>query len=198
MKLLLISGFLGSGKTTLILSLARDLVQSRGKKVAIIVNEVGEIGVDDKVMKKANLNVWEIFSGCICCQLSVDLVTTLHKLSESDKPDLVLVEASGVANPANVIDVLRYYRGEPLETVRTVVLVDPGRLEMLMEVLTPLVTSQVGAADLVLINKVDQASPEELGRAGDIVGSLNPRAATLMISAKEGLNTESLLQELIG
>lgn len=198
MNLFLISGFLGSGKTTLVLSLAQKLVQDHEKRLAIVVNEVGEIGIDDKVLKKANLEVWELFSGCICCQLTVDLVATLQMLGESFRPDVVLVEASGVANPANIVDVLRYYRGEPLGKVRTAVLVDPVRLETYMEVLTPLATAQIQAADIVLINKVDEASPTEIEFARNTAGSLNPRASAMLISARENVNVESLLQEMIG
>jgi G3E family GTPase len=79
MKLLLVTGFLGSGKTSLILALARA-ARERGRRTAIIVNEIGEIGIDDQLMRRLDLDVWELTNGCICCTLTADLITTLQKL----------------------------------------------------------------------------------------------------------------------
>jgi G3E family GTPase len=98
LKLLLISGFLGSGKTTLLLQIARRLAAA-SQKVAIIENEVGEIGIDGQYLRREGLEVQEMFGGCVCCTLAVDLVTTLRKLEESVQPDRVILEATGVAPP---------------------------------------------------------------------------------------------------
>jgi G3E family GTPase len=96
MHLLLIAGFLGSGKTTLTINLSRAAV-ARGQRVAILVNEIGEIGIDNQLMRQLELNVWELFGGCICCSLSGDLVSSLQKLDSSYNPDLVILEPSGAA-----------------------------------------------------------------------------------------------------
>ena len=141
MELLLFTGFLGSGKTTVILALAKRLAAA-GRPTAIIVNEVGEIGIDQSVLRDGGLEVFEITSGCICCQIGADLVRTLQTLQDGYHPSLVIVEASGVATPRGVLENLRYFKGD-LEQVRTVSLVDPTRLEMLLEVLTPLIESQI-------------------------------------------------------
>ncbi len=197
MKLFLFAGFLGSGKTTLILSLAEKLVKERGQKVGIIVNEVGTIGIDDKVMRQFGLDVWELYSGCICCQLGVDLVTTLHTISADYKPDLVIVEASGLATPEGVMDSLRYYKGEPLEKIKTVVVVDPTRLDMLLEVLTPLATAQIVAADILALNKIDECSEAEITTAQEALRSMNDRATIILMSARNAVNTEPILEEMV-
>src|SRR4030067_2470869 len=101
MRLLALSGFLGSGKTTLAIALAKRLA-AQGHRTCFIVNEVGEIGIDQQVMRDGGLDVWEITSGCICCQLGTDLVTTLHDISERFQPAVVIVEASGVATPPSI------------------------------------------------------------------------------------------------
>jgi hypothetical protein len=119
MHVLLLSGFLGSGKTTLILPLSKVVVQS-GYRVAIIINEIGEIGIDNQVMRHLDLNVWELVAGCICCTLSGDLIATLQKLDLDHAPDLVIVEASGTADPKSILGALRYYRSRSLSSVRTV------------------------------------------------------------------------------
>lgn len=81
MRLLVFSGFLGSGKTTLIIALAKRLAAA-GHRTCFVINEVGEIGIDQQVMRDGGLEVWEITAGCICCQLGSDLVATLHEISE--------------------------------------------------------------------------------------------------------------------
>ena len=93
MHLLLLSGFLGSGKTSLLLPLSKAVVHS-GYRVAIIVNEIGEIGIDNQVMRHLELNVWELVAGCICCTLSGDLIATLQNLDLDHAVDLVTGETA--------------------------------------------------------------------------------------------------------
>lgn len=164
MHLLLVTGFLGSGKTTLILSIAQA-AQARGCRTAIIVNEIGEIGIDNQLMCQLDLNVWELFNGCICCTLVADLVTTLQKLDAEYATDLVVVEPSGAADPRNVLNAMPYYRGRPLESMRWVCILDPLRLPMLLEVLEPLITAGIRQADALIVSKTDLAAPEEIAEA---------------------------------
>jgi G3E family GTPase len=196
MELLLFTGFLGSGKTTVILALAKRLAAA-GRSTAIIVNEVGEIGIDQSVLRDGGLEVFEITSGCICCQIGADLVRTLQTLHDGYHPSLVIVEASGVATPRGVLENLRYFKGD-LERVRTISLVDPTRLEMLLEVLTPLIESQITEADEVIITKVDEASSAEVARARAEVERLNRAAAVHLLDACDAQSVGALAQALIG
>lgn len=195
MNLLLFSGFLGSGKTTVIVSLAKAAAES-GRKVAVLVNEIGEIGIDNQLMRALDLNVWELVAGCICCALSGDLVATLEKLDTGYSPDLVIVEASGAAHPGAVLSALRYYRGRPLSGVRTVTLVDPLRLRVLREVMSPLITSQIEPADTILISKTEVAGPEEIEFAIATARAINPGARILGSFGKGRLEPE-LLERLL-
>ena len=188
MHLLLFTGFLGSGKTSLVIKLAQAVV-GRGRKVAILVNEIGEIGIDDQLMRRLDLDVWELLDGCICCTLSADLVTTLQTLDAEYHPDLVLVEPSGAADPRSILAALPYYRGAPLESLKTLSILDPLRLEMLMEVMTPLISGQIQHADWVLISKTDLASDEELAYARRTVAEINS-AAPILLSDGSSLRTE--------
>ena len=175
MHLLLVTGFLGSGKTTLILSLARA-AQARGRKAAMIVNEIGEIGIDNQLMRQLDLNVWELFNGCICCTLTADLVSTLQTLDAEYDVDVVVVEPSGAADPKNVLTALPYYRGRPLESVRWVTVLDPLRLPMLLEVLEPLIAAGIRQGDCLVISKADLATAEELAEATTLTRAVNDRA----------------------
>ena len=83
----------GSGKTTLIIRLA-DALARKQRRVAVVVNEVGEIGIDNQLMRSVGLDVWELSSGCICCSLAGDLLQTLEQLAADHAPEIVIVEAS--------------------------------------------------------------------------------------------------------
>ena len=193
MQLLLFTGFLGSGKTTLAIRLAKYAV-GRGQKVAILVNEIGEIGIDNQLMRQLDLNVWELLNGCICCTLSADMVTTLQKLDADYAPDLVIVEPSGAADPRSILGALPYYHGRPLESIRTVSVVDPLRVEMLLAVMTPLIVSQIQHADLVVISKCDQAQPAEMAMARRAALEHNPAAR--VVEARPDAPLAALAKEL--
>lgn len=195
MHLLLFSGFLGSGKTTFIISLSMVVVQS-GHRAAIIVNEIGEIGIDNQLMRQLDLDVWELVAGCICCTLSGDLATTLQKLDLGNAPDLVIVEASGAADPKSVLDALTYYRGRTLSSVRTVTVIDPLRLSVLIEVMTPLITSQIQSADLIIISKTDLATSEEIEFARQKACEINPTVG-IVIPRNPGRLEPDCISELL-
>jgi len=195
MHLLLLSGFLGSGKTTFLLQVSRQVIEA-GKRVAVVVNEIGEIGVDDRFLRHLGLGVWELPSGCICCTLAGDLVSTLRMLDAEHKPDLVIVEPSGAADPRNLLPLLPKYGGRPLESIKTASVVDPLRIEALLAVLEPLVTSQIRHADVILVSKCDVASPEERDAACRAASELNPGSPVFSLSARDPL-TPDLTTELL-
>jgi G3E family GTPase len=195
MYLLLFSGFLGSGKTSLVIPLAKAAAGS-GHPTAVIVNEIGDIGIDNQLMRQLEINVWELIAGCICCTLSGNLVATLEKLDSQYSPHLVIIEASGAADPAKVLSALPYYRGRPLASVRTACVLDPLRLKMLTEVITPLITSQIAHADVIIIAKTDIATREEVDFARRTATDVKPDAH-ILISGKEGRLKTELVSELL-
>jgi G3E family GTPase len=194
LQLLLFSGFLGSGKTTLILSLARRFSE-QGLRSCLVVNEVGEVGIDGRVLEDGGQEVYEITSGCICCQIGVDLVRTLEEVASRYSPDLFIVEASGVATPAGVRDALQYYRATPL-TTRVVTLLDPTRLEALVDVMEPLIESQIREADRLVITKLDEASSEEAKFARETAARLAPEVPLCELSAEDPALVEACLRQI--
>ena len=195
MHLLLLSGFLGSGKTSLLLPLSKAVVHS-GYRIAIIVNEIGEIGIDNQVMRHLELNVWELVAGCICCTLSGDLIATLQKLDLDHAIDLVIVEASGAADPKRMLGALPYYRGRSLSSVRTASVLDPLRLPMLIEVMAPLITSQIQHADLIIISKTDLATSDQIDFARRTAQGINPMASVVGATLRGHLGGELISQLL--
>lgn len=202
MKIALIAGFLGSGKTTLLLRLLPRLA-ARGVKVAVVVNDFGEIGVDADVLAAAGNTVVELYSGCVCCQLTGDLAAALQAVKRDHAPDLVVIEPSGVAEPQLVVDNLRSLpRGAgglaELDVAsldwRIVTVVDADRFGILSEILSPLMRSQLSPASLVVINKTDLVSPAELARVTEAVKGLAPGAQVVTA----GLRDEAALEEILG
>ena len=102
MEVFLVSGFLGSGKTTLIRHLLTSRIKDLGK-IALIVNEVGEIGVDGTLLSGQNVDMVEITSGCICCTMKNDFSKAVQEIRERIKPDFLIVEATGVAQPGDIL-----------------------------------------------------------------------------------------------
>jgi G3E family GTPase len=182
MRLLLFAGFLGSGKTTLILALARRAALDRSR-VCVLVNEVGEVGIDGEVLRLGDLEVIEITGGCICCQIGVDLVRALRDLEREFRPGLVIVEASGIATPAGVLDSINRYPPATLNSLLIVTVVDPTRFEALYEVLTPLIEGQITGADHVVITKADEAAAEEVEAARVAVEVLAPGTPVFIVDS---------------
>ena len=194
MKLLIIAGFLGSGKTTLLLQIAKR-VAAASQRVAIIENEMGEVGVDGDYLVREGLHVQELLGGCICCTLAAGLVGTLEKVESLFRPDLVILEATGSARPGDIMQILGRYRGN-VSSIQVVTLADPSRHEMLMEVMTPLVTAQIEAADIVAVNKIDEVEKEAVERTIESARALNSRAKIVAISAEGGKQLDTLMADL--
>ncbi|MGB9659604.1 MAG: GTP-binding protein [Nitrososphaerales archaeon] len=196
MQFLIVSGFFGSGKTTLILELAKELFLDRKKKLAIIVNDIGEVGIDDKVMKSYGLNVKEMFGGCICCEIAVNLPTTIKTLKENYNPDLVILEPSGVADAFNVNKVLDSMDGIDLEVLPVVTLFDATQLDLLLASY-PFIIKQLKSADLVLINKIDKISDSSyLKDVEEEIRKINGEANIIRISALHKSNINKVVENL--
>jgi G3E family GTPase len=183
-KLLLIAGFLGSGKTTVLLDLARRLTED-GCSLAIVENEIGEVGVDGEVVRRHGLPVRELFGGCICCTLQIGLVETLVAIEAEFAPDYAVVEPTGLAAPGDVVATIREFMPS-LGDITTLTLVDAERWEMLWEVVEPLVTAQVQAADVIAVNKAEAAGPGATDAAREAARRLNPTAPVLVTDAASG------------
>ncbi|PKM60124.1 MAG: cobalamin biosynthesis protein CobW [Firmicutes bacterium HGW-Firmicutes-4] len=182
-KMILFTGFLGSGKTSLLLKTARYLA-GQEKQCAIIVNEVGEIGIDNLQMKKMGYDVWEIFGGCICCTLAVSLEETISNLTTNYKIEYILMEPSGAADPKALFGPLEH-GGFKKDNLNNVFIMDPTRVEMFKAVLEPYLQSSIPLADLVVINKIDVASTAEIDASENVVQAYNPGAAIIRANLNE-------------
>lgn len=171
-----VTGFLGSGKTTLINRILRD---QHGLKVAVIVNEFGEISIDGQlVVHDGQAELVEFNNGCLCCTVRGDLVDTLDRLQQrADKLDGILIETTGLADPAPVAST--FFAADEVKTAirldAFVTMVDAVNLERNLAQSNEAV-EQVAFGDIILINKSDLVSPEKMAVTEQRVRRLNPMA----------------------
>ena len=200
---LLITGYLGSGKTTL---LNRILNNNRGIKFAVIVNDIGEVNIDANLIEQGGVvgkkddSLVALQNGCICCTLKMDLVEQLHDITCMDKFDYIAIEASGICEPEPIAQTIcsipqmgkKYLENGLARLDCIVTVVDTLRMrdefgcgDDLMkkhigeEDIENLVIQQVEFCNKILLNKVDEVSPEELDRIKKIIRALQPKAEIL-------------------
>ena len=170
-----LTGYLGAGKTTL---LNRILSEPHGQKYAVIVNEFGEIGIDNELVVGADEEVFEMNNGCICCTVRGDLVRIIDGLMRrKGKFDAIIVETTGLADPAPVAQTFfmdeNVGRKTKLDAVVTVA--DAKWLNDRLKD-APEAKNQIAFADVILINKTDLVKPEELGEVEARIRGINPYA----------------------
>lgn len=178
MKVNLVFGFLGSGKTTLVKHLLAQV--GTREKTAVIVNEFGEVGVDGDILRGQNIDVVELNSGCLCCVLKGSLLLAVEELRDKARVERVLVEATGVAQPAELLESLvESSANHRLQIGPLVTVVDCAKFSKLEGMLGDFYLDQVENADIVLANKLDLATPEQLSDATQRIREINPDARLL-------------------
>ena len=187
-----LTGFLGAGKTTL---LNRILTEHHGKKYAVVVNEFGEEGIDNDLVVDADEEVFEMNNGCICCTVRGDLIRILSGLMKrADKLDAIIVETTGLADPAPVAqtffvdeDVAQRTKLDAIVTVADAVHLD-GQLGEHHEA-----EEQIAFADVVLLNKTDLVEKSGLSKVEARIRNINPYTKIIQTS-----RCVTALDEIIG
>jgi G3E family GTPase len=173
-KTTILTGFLGAGKTTL---LNRILSQSGGERIAVIVNEYGEVGIDGQLVVDTQDDVVELNNGCICCTVRDDLITAIQGLLKSGRPiDRFIIETSGLADPAPVIQsfILDDTLSAHLELDAIVTVVDARHVDQQLHQEEAM--EQISFANVLLLNKVDLENEAHLQAVERNLRRLNPLA----------------------
>ncbi len=175
--LTIIGGFLGAGKTTLINGILRN---AGGRRLAVLVNDFGEINIDEKLIARQSDRVISLTNGCICCDLGDNIYQTLFRMLEPDiKPDGIVIETSGVADPAKLAVIGRI--GKFFRLNATIVMIDAAnvRTHSADRYLSDTILRQIAAADLLIVNKADMVSGDALSSLEAWLGEIAPKAATI-------------------
>src|SRR5690606_21003035 len=188
-----LTGYLGAGKTTL---LNRILTDNHGKKYAVIVNEFGEIGIDNDLIVESDEEIYEMNNGCICCTVRGDLIRVVEGLMRRPgRFDAIIVETTGLADPVPVAQT--FFMDDDVrqktELDAVVALVDAKHLPLRLKDSRE-AEDQIAFADVVLINKTDLVSPEEVARIEDIVRAINP-SARIYKTTRSGVDLARVLDQ---
>ena len=196
-KIDIISGFLGAGKTTLIKKLFESK-KLKEEKVVLIENEFGEIGIDGTFLKESGINIKEINSGCICCSLVGDFSKSMKELIAQYNPDRIIIEPSGVGKLSDIIGAVGKV-DEDLKINILATVVDGGKTKMYIKNFGEFFINQVSSCDSVVIGKVDKISEDKLVEAVNAVKEINEKANILTtdIQTLDGDKLLAFLEEKV-
>jgi G3E family GTPase len=190
MKTTIVCGVLGSGKTTYL----RNILKHSTEKTVVLVNDFGSAGIDGEILSSGGIETIEMPSGCVCCTLRFDLITSIEKIVKELRPAHLYIEPSGVASPSGVIDVLDTLKLQPVTVVGIIdatEFIDAYESEMYGWFFK----SQVTWSDIILVNKTDLADENKVAKTVLLIEKLNQNAVIIPTVNAE-LNEELLLDNV--
>jgi len=192
-KIDIISGFLGAGKTTLIQKLIKEVYA--GKKVVLVENEFGEIGIDGGFLKDSGIVVNEINSGCICCTLQGDFRNALQEVVKEYNPDHIIIEPSGVGKLSDILTVVKDVEGLELNSYSTVV--DAKRCEIYHKNFKEFFDDQISTAACVILSRTQLINEETLQKDIEIIRALN-HDARIITTPWDDLSGQAIIDAMEG
>ena len=175
-KINVVSGFLGAGKTTLIKKLLTGKL--REEKVILLENEYGEVGVDGSFMKDAGITVTELNSGCICCTLAGDFQKSIDELIDTYHPDRILVEPTGVGKLSEILAAINQAkeRHDDIEVGGSATVVDAGKCRMYMKNFGEFFLDQVKTASTIIFSRTQNLTPDRVEKSRVLIQEAHPDA----------------------
>ena len=173
-KIDVISGFLGAGKTTLIRKMFES-AKIKNEKVVLIENEFGEIGIDGSFLKDSGIEIKEINSGCICCSLVGDFASSMKEVIAKFDPTRIIIEPSGVGKLSDIVNAIVNVDADLKVNILTTV-VDGGKVKMYIKNFGEFFVNQVENANTIVVGKVDKISEEKLQESVELIRQVNPNA----------------------
>jgi len=180
MKILVISGFLGAGKTTFI----KEMVKSTKREYVIFENEFGDVNIDSEILKNNNeteekeieLNVWELTSGCACCSTKADFMSSLLVIDNTLNPDFLIVEPSGIAVLSNILNNVKNVEYERIQVLPPVTIIDAGTYFKYKNKYEEVFMDQVQMAAHIQLSKVENMADDELNIIYEDIKKINLHA----------------------
>ena len=192
-KIDIFSGFLGTGKTTLIKKLIAEAYT--GEKIVLIENEFGEIAIDGGFLKDSGVQINEMNSGCICCSLVGDFADALQKVLAQFHPDRILIEPSGVGKLSDVIRAVQGVQSDELVLNGFTTVVDANKCRMYMKNFGEFFNNQVENASAIILSRTEGIRPEKLDAAVALLREKNP-TATIVTTPWTELDGKQILQTM--
>ena len=192
-KIDIYSGFLGAGKTTLIKKMIKEAYH--GKKLVLIENEFGEIGIDGGFLQEAGIQITEMNSGCICCSLVGDFGRALHKVIDEYHPDRILIEPSGVGKLSDVIGAVRKVTSDDVQLGNFVTVADATKCKMYMKNFGEFYNNQIETANTIILSRTDGMKEEKLDQCVAMIREHN-KDAVIVTTPWDELTGEQLMEAM--
>ncbi len=165
MKVLIVSGFLGAGKTTFI----KELSERTNKKFVILENEYGSVGIDGDMLEASSTNIWEMTSGCICCSKKGDFAASVLTIANTLDPDYLIIEPTGVGMLSNVISAIQKVEYERIQLLAPITIVDGNSITRYKEDFPDIYKDQIKYTDTVVVSKTVSKSIEEKNKITELL-----------------------------
>ena len=175
MDILIISGFLGAGKTTFIKALAKHTK----KEIAILENEYGDVGIDGDILKKqtsgGEVNIWEMTEGCICCSTKRDFASSVLTIANSIDPECLVIEPTGVGFLSKILANLQQIEYEKIRLLAPITIIDGHSYMRYVQEYSVLYQDHVASASIIFVSKMEQATSDEKGQIMAELKKINPK-----------------------
>lgn len=190
------SGFLGSGKTTLIKKMLAEVFT--GQKIVLIENEYGEVGIDGGFLKDSGIQITEMNSGCICCTLVGDFAKSLREVVDTYNPDRIIIEPSGVGKLSDVMtSVIDMEKEYDVKLNALVTVVNTLKAEKQMKAFGEFFLNQIEFATTVILSRTQKATPEQVEYCTKLINEKNPKA-TVITTPWDDIKGEKILDAMEG
>ncbi len=190
MKIIILGGFLGSGKTSVLMRLASKIAEGSeegSSKLVIIENEVGEIGVDDKLLKTGGYKVENMFSGCVCCSMAGEIISGIVQIQKDFNPEYLIIESSGVGYPNEIKENIKRSLGIDSKICT---LIDAKRWKRILIPMQTMLKDQIVGSDYILVNKTDLVDAEMLDFVDKSAQEFVPEAKLFNICAMKEISSD--------
>lgn len=191
MHLIVVSGMLGVGKTSVMIHLIDDLM-AKGHKVSVIENDFGSKGIDGDIIRKNGMEVRELQGGCVCCTMKSGMIDALRFLQSNYNPDIVLMEPTGIADPSYILGSVDGITGLEVTRKSAIIVVDAERFMKMRKMFERPLKNQMNVADLVLINKIDTVTEEEAAEIERSIRELSYEGPIMRVQAEDRVNMDGI------
>lgn len=201
-RVIIIAGFLGSGKTTLLKHLLEWEI-NQGRRPFVIMSEFGDIDIDRVLVADNKIALTSIVGGCACCNLREELAGSLQAITRQAPGATVFIKSTGVGDPAGIVEAIKPLIENGTVVVKNVIVIYDARRDLLLSKDSQLIKRQLETADIIIINKSDLLSPDEIKDAVDHIAEINPMARLSVtshcsIDIEEALQHESTVKSVTG